>query len=337
MGSYLVTGGAGFIGSHLVDRLLRDGHRVDAVDCFDDFYAEPIKRANLADAHRHPRFTLFEVDVRNRVAMERLVADQRPDVVVHLAARVGVRASIERPDLYSDVNVGGTVSVLEAAVRGGVDKFLLASSSSVYGNNRKVPFSEDDPVDHPISPYAATKRACELIAHVYWSLHGLPVTCLRFFTAHGPRCRPDLAVAKFTRLIEAGEPVPMFGDGTMKRDFTYVDDIIDGVVRAAERCQCYRIYNLGNSQPVRLRDMIETIADALGRRAEIEQLEMQPGDVNITYADISRARAELGYHPRTPFADGLAPYVAWYREQRQWQTSGLGSISRPSDQSPRDT
>jgi UDP-glucuronate 4-epimerase len=225
-----------------------------------------------------------------------------------------VRASIERPDLYADVNVGGTVSVLEAAVRGGVDKFLLASSSSVYGNNPQVPFSEDDPVDHPISPYAATKRACELTAHVYRTLHRMPVTCLRFFTAHGPRCRPDLAVAKFTRLIEAGEPVPMFGDGTMRRDFTYVDDIIDGVVRAAERCEGYRIYNLGNSQPVRLRDMIETIAAALGRRAVIRQLDMQPGDVDVTYADISRARADLGYNPQTPFAEGVARYVAWFRQ-----------------------
>ncbi|UCG32875.1 MAG: GDP-mannose 4,6-dehydratase [Phycisphaerales bacterium] len=311
MSSYLVTGGAGFIGSHLVDRLLRDGHRVDAVDNFDDFYAESIKRANLADASRHPRFTLFEVDVRNRVAMERLVADRRPQAVVHLAARVGVRASIERPDLYSDVNVGGTVSVLEAAVRGGADRFLLASSSSVYGDNPKVPFSEDDPVDHPISPYAATKRACELTAHVYWALHGLPVTCLRFFTAYGPRCRPDLAVAKFTRLIEAGELVPMFGDGTMKRDFTYVDDIIDGVVRAAEHCEGYHIYNLGNARPIALREMIETIAAALGRRASIDQLDMQPGDVGLTYADVSRARADLGYNPRTPFAEGVARYVAW--------------------------
>ena len=317
MSSFVVTGGAGFIGSHLVDRLLRDGHRVEAVDNFDDFYAEPVKRANLAEAERHAQFALHELDIRDRSGVERLFAERRPEVVVHLAARAGVRPSIEKPQLYADVNVNGTVSVLEAAVRAGAGKVILASSSSVYGNNPKVPFAEDDPVDHPISPYAATKKACELIAHVYHALHGMPITCLRFFTAHGPRCRPDLAVAKFTRLIDAGSRVPMFGDGTMKRDFTYVDDIIDGVVRAVERCDGYRIYNMGNSQPIGLRDMIEMIADALGRRAQIEPLPMQPGDVNITYADISRAQAELGYHPRTPFPDGLQRYVAWYREQRQ--------------------
>jgi UDP-glucuronate 4-epimerase len=314
MSNYLVTGVAGFIGSHLVDRLLRDGHRVDAVDNFDDFYDEQIKRANIASASRNPRFGLHEADIRDQKAMARIAEERRPDVIIHLAARAGVRPSIDNPGLYSDVNVNGTVSMLEAAIKAGVGKFILASSSSVYGNNPKVPFSEDDPVDHPISPYAATKKACELIAHAYHALHGVPITCLRFFTAHGPRCRPDLAVAKFTRLIESGEPVPMFGDGTMRRDFTYVDDIVDGVVRAADRCESYRIYNLGNATPIALREMIDTIADALGRTVRINQLDMQPGDVNITYADTSRAKHELGYDPQTPFAVGVDRYVKWFRD-----------------------
>jgi UDP-glucuronate 4-epimerase len=313
--TYLVTGGAGFIGSHLVDRLLADGHRVDVVDNFDDFYEESIKRANLAEAAEKDGFALHELDIRDRRAMERLLAERRPEIVVHLAARAGVRPSIERPDLYADVNVNGTVSMLEAAVRSGVKRFIMASSSSVYGNNPKVPFSEDDPVDLPISPYAATKKACELIGHVYHALHSLPVTCLRFFTAYGPRCRPDLAVAKFTRLIDEGKAVPMFGDGTMKRDYTYIDDIIDGVVRAIERCDGFRIYNLGESKPIVLTEMIETIARALGKRAKIERLGLQPGDVRITYADILRARAELGYNPCTVFTEGIRRYVAWYGRQ----------------------
>jgi UDP-glucuronate 4-epimerase len=235
-----------------------------------------------------------------------------PDGVIHLAARAGVRPSIENPALYVDVNVQGTVNLLDAACAGTPrPRFVFASSSSVYGARNTVPFRETDPVDHPVSPYAATKKACELLAHTYHHLHGLPTTGLRFFTAYGPRNRPDLAIAKFARTIARGEPVPMFGDGSTRRDYTYVDDIVDGVVRALERCGAYRIYNLGHSHPIALGEMIAAVGRAVGREPVIERLPEQPGDVPLTYADITRARDELGYEPATEFDVGLARYVAW--------------------------
>jgi UDP-glucuronate 4-epimerase len=310
----LVTGGAGFIGSHLVDRLLAEGGEVVALDNFDAFYDAARKRANLADAARSPRFRLVEGDIRDAALVDRLFEEFRPEAVVHLAARAGVRPSIEQPALYADVNVNGTVRLLEAASR--LDprpRFVYASSSSVYGDRDAVPFRESDPVDHPVSPYAATKKACELLAYTFHHLHGLPATGLRFFTAYGPRNRPDLAIAKFAALIDRGEPVPMFGDGTTRRDYTYVGDIVDGVVRAVERCGSYHVYNLGNSDPVALRDLIRHIGEALGKEPVIRQLPEQPGDVRQTYADVSRAEAELGYRPSTPFREGLSRFVAWYR------------------------
>lgn len=310
----LVTGGAGFIGSTLVDRLLADGAEVVAVDNFDPFYPGPIKRRNLAEASRHPRFRLAELDVRDGEAVGRLVAGFRPDSVVHLAARAGVRPSIDDPAAYADVNVTGTVHLLEAARR--LDpspRFVYASSSSVYGDRPNAPFREDDPVDHPVSPYAATKRACELLAYTFHHLHGLPVTGLRFFTAYGPRNRPDLAIARFARLIDRGEPVPVFGDGTSRRDYTFVDDVVDGIVRAVDRCSSHRLYNLGNSEPVELRAMIAAVGEALGKTPLIQRLPEQPGDVRQTWADVSRARDELGYSPGTRFPDGLRRFVAWYR------------------------
>lgn len=313
----LVTGGAGFIGSHLVDRLLDDGDEVVAFDNFDPFYPESVKRSNLALASQHPRFRLVEGDLRDADAVSRLVADVRPDAIVHLAAKAGVRPSIDDPSLYTAVNVLGTVHLLEAARRlDPLPKFIFASSSSVYGDRADAPFRETDPVDTPVSPYAASKRACELFAHAFHHLHGLPVTGLRFFTAYGPRNRPDLAVAKFTSLIERGEPIPMFGPGDTRRDYTYVVDIVDGIARAIARCGPYRIYNLGHSEPIELRTMISILAAALGRPAIIQQLPEQPGDVRLTYADTSRAAAELGYNPSTSFAEGVARYVAWGREER---------------------
>ncbi|MBX6314545.1 MAG: GDP-mannose 4,6-dehydratase [Isosphaeraceae bacterium] len=312
----LVTGGAGFIGSHLVDRLLADGGEVVVIDNFDPFYAEARKRANLAAAAQNPRFRLLEADIRAAAAMERTIREFQPDAIVHLAARAGVRPSIEQPALYADVNVIGTINLLQAACR--VEprpRFIYASSSSVYGDRPDAPFRETDPVDHPISPYAASKKACELLAHTFHHLYGLPVTGLRFFTAYGPRNRPDLAIAKFADLIERGQPVPMFGDGSTRRDYTYIDDIVDGVVRAIERCRSHHLYNLGNSHPIALREMIEAIGEALGKRPIIEPLPEQPGDVRQTYADIARATAELGYEPKTPFREGLARFVAWLRAQ----------------------
>ncbi len=310
----IVTGGAGFIGSHLVDRLLSDGAEVVVVDNFDSFYARNLKEANLAGALGNPRCRLVELDIRDAATVKALVSQTRPDAIVHLAARAGVRPSIEDPALYADVNVRGTVVWLEAACQ--IEprpRFVYASSSSVYGDRSEAPFRETDSVDLPISPYAATKKACELLAHTFHHLHGLPVAGLRFFTAYGPRNRPDLAIAKFTRLIDRGEPLPMFGDGSTRRDYTFVADIVEGIVRAVDRCHGHHLYNLGNSDPVELRRLIAAIGAALGKEPIIERMPEQPGDVHLTYADIGRAAAELGYAPRTPLVEGLARYVAWYR------------------------
>ncbi len=312
----LVTGGAGFIGSNLVDRLLRERGEVTVIDNFDAFYPEPRKRANLAAAGRQPGFRLVEVDIRDAEAVDRVVAEVRPDAIVHLAARAGVRPSIDDPALYASVNVVGTVHLLNAASRiSPLPRFVYASSSSVYGERPDAPFRETDSVDLPVSPYAATKKACELLAHTFHHLHGLPVSGLRFFTAYGPRNRPDLAIAKFARLIDRGEPVPMFGDGTTRRDYTFVDDIVDGVVRAIEHCTGHHLYNLGNSDPVELRAMIDALGEALGKTPVLERLPEQPGDVRQTVADITRASTELGYRPTTPFRDGLERFVAWFRGQ----------------------
>jgi UDP-glucuronate 4-epimerase len=309
----LVTGGAGFIGSHLCEALLARGEQVVALDNFDAFYDPQMKRANLAGCLASPLFTLVEGDIRAMEKVGEVFADGDFDIIVHLAAKAGVRPSIEDPLAYQDVNVRGTMVLLEAARQFEVKKFVFASSSSVYGNNQKVPFSELDCVDFPISPYAATKKACELICHTYSHLYDMDVTCLRFFTVYGPRQRPDLAIHKFTQLIEAGKPVPVFGDGSSRRDYTYIDDIIQGVLAAMERCQGYRIYNLGHSQPVRLAELIEWLELVLGKKAKIDRQPAQPGDVNCTYADVSRARAELGYEPRVRLEEGLERFVAWYR------------------------
>ncbi len=314
MSRIVVTGGAGFIGSHLCEALLARGHEVVALDNLDDFYDPAVKRANLAQALSSERFTFVEGDIRDREAVERVLSGN-VEAVVHLAARAGVRPSIADPVLYEQVNVHGTTVLLEACRRRGVRRFVFGSSSSVYGNNRKVPFSESDPVDHPISPYAATKRAGELLCHTYHHLFGMDVTCVRLFTVYGPRQRPDLAIHKFARLMEAGRPVPVFGDGSMRRDFTYIDDIVDGLCRALERCAGYHLYNLGESQPVSVMELVAGLEKALGRKAVIEHHPQPPGDVDQTYADVTLARRELGYEPKTDLADGLARFVAWLRSQ----------------------
>ncbi len=311
----LVTGAAGFIGSHLTERLLKDGWTVVGVDSFDPFYDPRIKRSNIAGSLSHPAFRLVEADIRDKAAMERAV-EPDTDVIVHLAARAGVRPSIAEPALYADVNINGTVTLLEIAKQRKVPKFVFASSSSVYGNNRKVPFSETDNVDFPISPYAATKKAGELICHTYHHLHGLAINCLRFFTVYGPRQRPDLAIHKFTRLIEEGKPIPIYGDGSMMRDFTFIDDILSGVVAAMDRCAGYEIYNLGESQPIRVNDLIAEIERALGKKAIRQYLPVQPGDVDRTYADIAKAQAQLGYKPSTDIPTGLPRFVDWFRGGR---------------------
>jgi UDP-glucuronate 4-epimerase len=310
----IVTGGAGFIGSHLVDRLLTEGAEVTVVDNFDPFYDRATKESNLALARPNPRFRLIDLDIRDASGAHDLVEECRPHAIVHLAARAGVRPSIADPRLYTEVNVLGTLTYLEAAIRlKPRPRFIYASSSSVYGDRANGPFRESEPAELPVSPYAASKRACELLAHTFHHLYQLPVTGLRFFTAYGPRNRPDLAIAKFTRLIDLGLPVPMFGDGTSRRDYTYVDDIVDGIVRAIDRCESHHLYNLGNSQPIALRKLIDEIARSLGKPAHIESLPDQPGDVCQTFAAIDSAAAEIGYAPNTPFVDGLRQYIDWYR------------------------
>lgn len=316
----MVTGGAGFIGSHLCERLVGSGHEVVAVDNFDPFYPAPVKRRNLARLLREPSFRLVEGDVgRPRELRETLRATgaEGVDFVVHLAARAGVRPSIQEPVPYADVNVTGTAAMLDLARELGATGFIFGSSSSVYGNNAKVPFAEDDPVDHPISPYAATKRAGELLCHVHAHLYGMATVCLRFFTVYGPRQRPDLAIHKFARLMRAGRSIPVFGDGSTERDYTFVDDIlqgIEGAIRyAAAHPGCFEIVNLGESDTVPLWRLVEHLGHSLGVEPRIERHPAQPGDVARTFADISKARRLFGYAPVTRVDEGIPRFVAWLR------------------------
>jgi UDP-glucuronate 4-epimerase len=311
----LVTGAAGLIGSHAAEALRAAGHRVVGVDNFCNFYDRSWKEMNLkCMAASGEAIDVEELDIIDGPGISRLIAALKPDAILHLAAMAGVRPSIERPAHYANVNVVGTTNLLQAAVSSGVKKFLFASSSSVYGNLARVPFSEEDPVAEPISPYAATKRAGELICYTYWHLYKLPVFCLRFFTVYGPRQRPDLAIHKFTRLISTGKEIPVFGDGSTSRDYTYIDDIVAGILRALERCDRFRIYNLGGSDPVTLSKLIQQIELALGKTAIIKRLPKQQGDVERTYADLTRSKAELGYQPKTSLEVGLKKFVAWFNE-----------------------
>jgi len=311
--SILVTGAAGFIGSHLCEALLERGDRVVGLDNFNDFYDPAIKRANLAGPLARPGFALVEGDIRDAAAVARVFREHAPTSVVHLAAMAGVRPSLQDPALYHDVNCTGTAVVLQAARAAGVGRFVFGSSSSVYGGNPKVPFHEDDDVSRPVSPYAATKRANELTCHTFHHLYGMDVACLRFFTVYGPRQRPEMAIHKFVRLTEAGQPLPLFGDGRSERDYTYVDDILDGVLKAHDRSRGFRIYNLGESRTISLRDLVAAIGRATGREPRVDWQPPQPGDVPRTYADVGRAKAELGYAPKVDLDEGLRRFVAWYR------------------------
>jgi UDP-glucuronate 4-epimerase len=310
---FLVTGGAGFIGSHLCRRLLGRGVRVTVLDDFNDFYDPALKRANAAEFAGRDDWHLVEGDIRDAALVDRLFEDRRFDAVIHLAARAGVRPSLREPVLYEEVNCIGTLRLLEAARRHGPANFVFASSSSVYGINEKVPFSEDDPVDLPISPYATTKRAGELLCFNYHHLYGLRTSCLRFFTVYGPAQRPEMAIAKFTDLLAKGKTVPLFGTGQSRRDYTYIDDIVDGVLAAADLAPGFEIFNLGGSQTTSLIDLVHAIAAALDVEARVEILPEQPGDVPITYADVTKAGRMLGYAPKVPIAEGLRRVAAWYR------------------------
>jgi UDP-glucuronate 4-epimerase len=311
----LITGGAGFIGSHLVDLLLKEGGwRVTVVDDFNDFYDPQIKRANIAAHIERDDFELIECDIRDREALRDLFFRERFDVIVHLAARAGVRPSLREPFLYTETNVTGTLNLLELARESGVRQFVFGSSSSVYGINAKVPFSEEDPIRQPISPYAATKAAGELLCHTYSHLYGIRCICLRFFTVYGARQRPDLAIHKFARLIAEGRPIPVFGDGTTRRDYTYIDDILQGVRAAMDYdASAYEIINLGEARTVELRELIALLERELNKRAIIDWQPPQPGDVPQTYADIAKARRLLGYDPQTPIEEGIRRFVAWFR------------------------
>jgi UDP-glucuronate 4-epimerase len=312
----LITGGAGFIGSHLVDRLLAsdDVEQITVIDDFNDFYEPNIKRANIRSHLKDPRYRLVEADIRDGDALEQALANTQFDCIVHLAARAGVRPSLAQPRLYNETNINGTLNLLELARQHGIKQFVFGSSSSVYGINASVPFSEDDPIRQPISPYAATKGAGELLCHTYSHLYGIRCVCLRFFTVYGPRQRPDLAIHKFARLISEGKPIPVFGDGTTRRDYTYIDDIIDGVVAAIHYDKSdYEVINLGESRTVELRELIALLEKELDAHAIIDRQPPQPGDVPQTFADVTRARKLLGYNPQTQIEEGLRRFVDWFR------------------------
>jgi len=316
MTNILVTGGAGFIGSHLIDRLLAtDDNVITVVDDFNDFYSPDIKRSNVAAHLSNDRYTLVEADIRDRRVLDQLFQKQQFDCIVHLAARAGVRPSLSDPELYTETNINGTLNLLELARTTGVNQFVFGSSSSVYGINAKVPFSEDDPIRQPISPYAATKAAGELLCHTYSHLYGLRCVCLRFFTVYGARQRPDLAIHKFARLMTSGKPIPVFGDGSTRRDYTYIDDIISGVMAAVVYDESnYEVFNLGESETVELRELISILEKTLDCHAVIDQQPPQPGDVPQTFADITKARQLLGYNPQTHIEDGIKKFVDWFRQ-----------------------
>ena len=342
MARVLVTGAAGFIGYHVARRLLAEGREVVGIDNLNDYYDPTLKEARLRALDGLPGWTFQRLDVGDRGGVEKLFAQQRPRVVIHLAAQAGVRYSLKNPYAYVDSNLAGFVHVLEGCRHHGVEHLVYASSSSVYGANTTMPYAVQHAVDHPISLYAATKKANELLAHSYSHLYRIPTTGLRFFTVYGPWGRPDMALFSFTQKILAGEPIPVFNHGNMERDFTYIDDIVEGVVRVADRVACpdpawdaarpnpgtssapYVLYNIGNHQPVRLMDMIETLEGALGRQAVKELLPMQPGDVPATYADVADLARDVGFQPSTPLQVGIERFVAWYQDYFHGSSSSPG-------------
>lgn len=315
----LLTGGAGFIGSHVAEELLRRGAELSIVDNLDRFYSPARKKSNLTEIRRSGKFRFSDQDIRVTRAMRDLIKRVRPEAIIHLAARAGVRPSIEQPLLYERVNIGGTINLLELCRQYGAGKFIFGSSSSVYGMTSKTPFSEDQADLRPVSPYGATKLAGEGLGYTYAHLYDFPVICLRFFTVYGPRQRPDLAIHKFTALIERGQPLPIFGDGSTGRDYTYVDDIVSGIMAALDyepprgSKAPFDVFNLGNSHPVTLAELVRLLEETTGRKALKQQKPLQPGDVLITWADISKSARLLGYSPSTRLEEGLKKFVAWYR------------------------
>lgn len=319
--TYLLTGCAGFIGSHVAEALLKEGRKVIGIDNFCDFYSPKIKEQNIEIALQNANFRLCKADIRDKDAMRHIFQEYQPTAVIHLAAMAGVRPSIAEPELYNAVNVTGTINILELMKEFQLKKLVFASSSSVYGNNKKVPFSEKDNVDRAISPYAATKKAGEVIAHTYHHLYDIDMALLRFFTVYGERQRPDLAIHKFTKMIAEGTPIPFYGDGTTRRDYTYINDIVEGILKSLEyvesHTEIYEILNLGESRTISLKEMVETIELALNKKAIINYQPMQPGDVSQTYADITKAREIIGYNPQTDFEEGIQNFVHWFKNKKQ--------------------
>ncbi|MDX9702728.1 MAG: GDP-mannose 4,6-dehydratase [Candidatus Auribacterota bacterium] len=313
----LVTGGAGFIGSHLTQRLLDQGHSVCCIDNFNTYYDPKIKRENCKPFLNHPNYRLYELDIQFFDQLKPIFFKENFESVVHLAARAGVRPSIQDPDLYNRVNVIGTTNLLDLARHTGVRQFIFGSSSSVYGINSKVPFSENDRIDRPISQYAATKIAGEMMCHVYHNLYNIHITSLRFFTVYGPRQRPEMAIHKFAEKIYNGESIPFFGDGTSLRDYTFIDDIVSGVVSAIEKNYPYEVFNLGNSNTISLRELVSLIEQNLGKKANLKIMDNQLGDVPITYADISRSKEKLGYQPKTDIKDGIRKFTEWFLSKKK--------------------
>ncbi len=312
----LVTGGCGFIGSHLIDHLLQQGKQVICVDNLNDFYNPEIKRLNQKPHFDYEAYTFHEGDIRDGNFMNTVFNNHDIGTVIHLAAMAGVRPSISNPLLYTDVNITGTQILVEAMVKHAVKKFVFASSSSVYGNNEKIPFSEDDGVDYQVSPYGATKKMGEILCYTYYHLYGIPTTCLRFFTVYGPRQRPEMAIHKFVRKILKGESIPFFGDGNTARDYTYIDDIIHGILQALIADDDFMIYNLGNSEPIKLIELVDIISELTGQTANLDKQELPKGDVLQTYADITRARQRLDYEPRTSISEGIKLFIDWYESMR---------------------
>ena len=311
MTRYLVTGGAGFIGSHVCEALLERGDSVICIDNFNAYYNPEVKKNNIGSVSDNKNFKLYSADILDLEKMTEIFSREKPEKVIHLAARAGVRPSLEQPGLYADVNIRGLINMLELSREFRIHNFIFGSSSSVYGGNSKVPFSETDPVNNPISPYAATKRAGELMCHTYHHLYGLNISCLRFFTVYGPRGRPDMAPYMFTKAISEGKEITMYGDGTTKRDYTFISDIVSGILGAADRNCPFEIFNLGNSKTVLLKDLVAAIEDAVGKKAKIRKMPIQPGDVEITFADISKSKKILGYNPKVSIEEGIEKLVQW--------------------------
>jgi len=314
----LVTGAAGFIGSHVCEHFIKLGDSVIGIDNFDNFYPKKVKQSNLANLINNDNFHFYECDIRDKNALNIIFNSCQFEIVIHLAAKAGVRPSIAAINEYYDVNVNGTINLLEEMRIHAVNNMIFASSSSVYGNNNEVPFSELAFVDNPLSPYASTKKSGELLCHVYTHLHGMNITCLRFFTVFGPRQRPDLAIHKFTRLMDEGKPIPFFGDGNSARDYTYVLDIVSGIECASKKLNGFNVFNLGESKVTSLNELVKMLEVALGKKAILDKLAPQPGDVNITYADISKAKSILGYNPLYNMTNGIDEFIKWFMQNKSF-------------------